>query len=119
LATFTLSKAEREKIDKLFISENEQVCVVTFESGQISVYDIKSSFTWVGNIESPSALSAMHKQKSIVFEEPAKPTYLQTDVYATLQSQQQGTQLKVFSVTAPNCLRVQLVDIKDGHMTKS
>jgi len=25
----------------------------------------------------------------------------------------------VFSVTAPNCLRVQLVDVKDGRMTKS
>jgi hypothetical protein len=87
LAPFPLQRAEREKIDKLFISENEQICVVTFESGQISIYDIKASFNWVGNVETASALSAMHAQKSIVMEKHDKFIHEQSDVYATLQSQ--------------------------------
>ena len=32
-STFTLHNAEKEKINKVFISENESVAVVTFESG--------------------------------------------------------------------------------------
>lgn len=40
-------------------------------------------------------------------------------MYATLQGQQVGTSFKVFSQTGPNCIRAQLVDVKDGRMTKS
>ena len=60
MATFTLEKAEKEKISRLFISENEQVCIVTFESGQISLYDVKSSYSWIGNVEGSSGLSGMN-----------------------------------------------------------
>jgi hypothetical protein len=55
-----LQRAEKERINKVFISENEQVAVVTFESGQISIYDVKSSFNWIGTVETSSALAAMH-----------------------------------------------------------
>jgi len=68
LSSFTLLKADRERIVKVYISENEQIAAVTFESGQISLYDVKNSFIWIGNVESSSALACLHQQKSIVFE---------------------------------------------------
>lgn len=50
------------------MSENEQVAVVTYESGLICAYDVKTSFNWIGVIENSSALAGMHEQKSIVLE---------------------------------------------------
>lgn len=113
LASFTI--APNAKICKLYISENESVAVVTFESGQIGLYDVKSSFSWLGNVETGSGQST--HSHSLVVERQVNQVH--SDVYATLQSQQVGTSFKVFSMTAPNCIRAQLVDVKDARMTKS
>ena len=50
------------------MSENEQIAVVTYDSGLICVYDVKNSFNWIGNVESSSALAGLHDQKSFVLE---------------------------------------------------
>ena len=50
------------------MSENEQIAVVTYDSGLICVYDVKNSFSWIGNVESSSALAGLHDQKSFVLE---------------------------------------------------
>ena len=48
LATFQLQSDSA--IQHLFISDNEQVLVVSYQSGQISAYDIKQSFNLIGDI---------------------------------------------------------------------
>lgn len=36
-------------INQIYITHNEQVAVITFSSGHISLYDIKNSFTLIGD----------------------------------------------------------------------
>lgn len=50
------------------MSENEQIAIVTYDSGLICAYDVKTSFNWIGVVESSSALAGLHEQKSIVLE---------------------------------------------------
>ena len=35
----------------MYFTQNEQVAVITYESGLISAYDIKGGFSWLGDIE--------------------------------------------------------------------
>lgn len=68
MATFALQKGEKQKISHLFMSENEQIAIATYDSGLICAYDVKTSFNWIGVIENSSALAGIHEQKSIVLE---------------------------------------------------
>ena len=40
-----------QAITSIYFTQNEQVAVVTYESGLISAYDIKGGFAWLGDIE--------------------------------------------------------------------
>jgi len=67
------------------VSENEQLAIVTFDSGQICAYDVKQSFNWIGSVESASALAGLHDQKSIVLERNQNSSFTSTDGYAVIQ----------------------------------
>ena len=97
----TYQVANGEQIDKIFISENEQVAVMSFQNGRISLYDVKSSFQKIGDIESNSLVAHELVQNSLVVEQ--RPQQKHIDEYATLHG---DTCLKVYTVTAPNCIRV-------------
>lgn len=64
----TYQVANGEQIDKIFISENEQVAVMSFQNGRISLYDVKSSFQKIGDIESNSLVAHELVQNSLVVE---------------------------------------------------
>lgn len=38
-------------IQSLFFTQDEQVAIVTYDSGLISAYDVRGGFTWLGDIE--------------------------------------------------------------------
>jgi hypothetical protein len=48
------------------MTENEQIAVVTFDSGRIALYDVKSSFSFIANVENGSSIAQLHR--SIVLE---------------------------------------------------
>ena len=64
LSTFKLQRGEPENngfsqdesredraIKSIYITGNEQVAIVSFQSGIISCFDIKASFSWIGDVE--------------------------------------------------------------------
>ena len=38
-----------DQIKEIYITQNEQTAVITFESGMISLYDTKNGYTWIGD----------------------------------------------------------------------
>lgn len=38
-------------IQSLYFTRDEQVAIVTYETGLISAYDVRGGFTWLGDIE--------------------------------------------------------------------
>jgi hypothetical protein len=68
----------------MFMSENEQIAIVTYDSGLICAYDVKTSFNWIGVIENSSTLAGMHEQKSIVLEKTSGSQLNTTDGYAVI-----------------------------------
>jgi len=38
-----------DHIKQIFVTQNENTAVVTFDSGMISLYDVKNGFTWIGD----------------------------------------------------------------------
>ena len=52
----------------MFISENEQVAVLSFQNGRISLYDVRSSFQKIGDIESNSLVAHELVQNCLVVE---------------------------------------------------
>ena len=38
-------------IKSIFFTADEQVAVITYDTGLVSVYDVKGGFTWLGDIE--------------------------------------------------------------------
>jgi WD40 repeat protein len=65
---------------------------------------MKNSFNWLGEIESVSGLAA--HQRSLCIERPG-------------HKDARRTEFLVLAVTAPNCIRLKMVDIVDNHMSKS
>ena len=43
-------KGQYEAIKEIYITKNEQVAVVTFESGCIGIYDTKNGYSLIGEI---------------------------------------------------------------------
>jgi len=38
-------------IKEIFITSNELYAVITFQSGMISLYDVKNGYSWVGDVD--------------------------------------------------------------------
>jgi len=97
-------------ITSIHFTQNEQVVVITFESGLISAYDVKASFTWLGDIEKDAqrfTYQALVTGSAKVLEKPpASDGRLTGTGIAPFSNQSVGTQFRVFSVTAPNCVQL-------------
>lgn len=73
-----------DTIKQIYISNNEQVAVVTFESGNVSVYDTKNGFNLIGDaVESDF-------QKFNTQYSPQDSLCLQTKVIECNLAQNQG-----------------------------
>ena len=57
LSTYKLQRSPElvgehsQTITSIYFTQNEQVAVITYETGLISAYDIKGGFAWLGDIE--------------------------------------------------------------------
>ena len=40
---------DEDHIKDIYVTSNENTAVITFKSGLISLYDIKNSYTWIGD----------------------------------------------------------------------
>lgn len=38
-------------ITSVYFTSNEQVAIITFDTGLVSSYDVRAGFTWLGDIE--------------------------------------------------------------------
>ena len=97
---------------------------MTFETGLISAYDVKGGFGWLGDIEKDVTRSSQGARcLSRVIERTERYA---RDEHGHLTSypftgidQSYSTNFQVFSVRAPNCVRLQLVEVRDNRLTVS
>ena len=105
-----------QAVTSIYFTQNEQVAVITYESGLISAYDIKGGFAWLGDIEkdvtrfnqgsSSACLSRIfertdptpHDDQSSLLQFPFGSAAHANSSYET--------KFCVFSVRAPNCVRL-------------
>lgn len=116
------------------MSQDEQFAVITFSSGLICLYDVRNSYNYLGDIEKDAQRFSFASQNFVqarILE--AKDQHRdpllsrQQDIGPSLAhtldalNEHSGTsvlksQLKVITSTSPNCLRLQVIEVK-GNKT--
>ena len=67
-------------VSSIHFTSDEQVAVVTYDTGLVSAYDVRGGFTWLGDIEKSvaryggqapiDALSKVLERNDLVFNDP-------------------------------------------------
>ena len=135
LSTYKLQRSpelvgeQSQAVTSIYFTQNEQVAVITYESGLISAYDIKGGFAWLGDIEkgvtgfnqasTSASLSRVFERADPVPHDDQSGLLQFPFSGASQANSSYETKFCVFSVRAPNCVRLQLVEVKDNRMNMS
>ena len=96
------------------------MAVVTYDTGLVSAYDVRGGFTWLGDIEkevprlgqtSASTLSKVLERNDLRNEPNGGHLINQ---FRPVNSQE--TKFSVFSLRGPNCVKQQLVEVRDNRL---
>ena len=96
-------------VQSIYFTEDEQVAVVTYDTGLISAYDVRGGFTWLGDIErevprlnlmAPDTLSKV-LERNDARSDPNGGHLINQFVARNSQE----TRFSVFSLRGPNCIK--------------
>ena len=96
-------------VQSIYFTEDEQVAVVTYDTGLISAYDVRGGFTWLGDIErevprlnlmAPDTLSKV-LERNDARNDPNGGHLINQFVARNSQE----TRFSVFSLRGPNCVK--------------
>ena len=96
-------------IQTIFFTSDEQLAIVTFDNGLVSVYDVRGGFTWLGDVEKavPRASQISTTTFSKVLErddmrDDPRTNHL-VNQFRPLASSE--NKFSVFSLRGPNCIK--------------
>ena len=96
-------------VDSIYFTQDEQVAVVTYDSGLVSAYDVRGGWTWLGDIEkevprigqlSSSTLSKVLERNELSLDPHGGHLI---NHFRPVNSQE--TKFSVFSLKGPNCIK--------------